>query len=112
EKQQYSNAPQGLHQGVCVDVIDLGNVKSTWEGQERVSHMIRIVWMLDCEDEKTHKPHIVSQRYTLSLGKKANLCKMLEAWRGKPFTSEELDEFDVENVIGANGQVQVQHNIK
>jgi hypothetical protein len=33
------------------------------------------------------------------LGEKANLRKDLEAWRGRPFTSEELMGFDSKNLL-------------
>src|SRR3990167_2490369 len=42
---------------------------------------------------------------------KANLRKHLEAWRGKKFTKEELDGFDVEKLLGVNCQLQVIHNL-
>jgi hypothetical protein len=45
---------------------------------------------------------MVSKFYTLSLGDKANLRKDLENWRGKAFSAEELDGFDVQALIGAN----------
>jgi hypothetical protein len=35
---------------------------------------------------------------------------MLEVWRGRKFTSEELDEFDLETVLGAQCQIQVAHD--
>lgn len=54
---------------------------------------------------------MVVQRYTLSLHEKSKLRPMLEAWRGRKFTNEELEGFDLERLLGANCQVQVCHNI-
>jgi hypothetical protein len=34
---------------------------------------------------------------------------MLEAWRGRPFTTEELNGFSLENVLGAPGMLSVIH---
>ena len=48
--------------------------------------------------------------YTLSLGERATLRKHLEAWRGKKFTSTELEGFDIFSVLGANAQIQVTHS--
>jgi hypothetical protein len=55
--------------------------------------------------------HTVSARYTVSLHKKSRLRQHLEMWRGKAFTAEELKGFDLEKLIGANGQMQVVHNV-
>jgi hypothetical protein len=54
---------------------------------------------------------MVTNRYTLSLNEKATLRKHLEAWRGKLFTPAELEGFDLENLLGANCQLQVIHNL-
>ena len=103
----YSNAPEGLFPAVCIDVIDLGLKETPWGPKEKIA----IKWSLDEKDEETGKNHTAYQQYTLSLGDKANLRKILEAWRGKKFSKEELEGFDVETVIGANCQVQIQHNL-
>ena len=107
-KSEFSTAPEGLHPAVCCDVVDLGTVKV---GDYEPRHMVQIRWMLEDTDPKTSRPYIVMQRYTLSLHEKSKLRPMLEAWRGKKFTAEELEGFDLEKLIGVNCQVQVVHNI-
>ncbi|MBR3001654.1 MAG: hypothetical protein IKF39_11700, partial [Oscillospiraceae bacterium] len=52
---------------------------------------------IDGED----KPRAISESYTLSLNEKANLRAMLESWRGKAFSEEELQGFDITNVLKA-----------
>ncbi len=96
----FTPAPAGSWGAVCCDVVDLGIVESTFSGKAKKQHKIRIVWQID-EDMPDGKPFLVSQRYTLSLHEKAGLRKDLESWRGRPFTEEELEGFDVETVIGA-----------
>lgn len=110
-KNDFSPAPEGLFQAVCIDVIDLGIVKVEFKGKTKEQHKIKILWALDEVDQKTGKNFWVSQRYTLSLHEKSGLRKMLETWRGVKFTDEELEGFDVEKLIGANCQVQTQHNL-
>lgn len=110
-KADFDPAPEGLFQAVCIDVIDLGIVKSEYNGKTKEQHKIKIRWALDEVDPKTNKNYWVSQRYTLSLHEKAGLRKMLETWRGQKFTDDELKGFDVEKLIGANCQVQTQHNL-
>jgi hypothetical protein len=50
-------------------------------------------------------------RFTLSLHEKGRLRPLLEAWRGRRFTAEELKNFDLEKLINANCQVQLIHNM-
>jgi hypothetical protein len=107
--QTFQPAPEGTHQAVCVDVVDKGMLKTTWQGVEKQQHKIDVAWQIG-EDRDDGKPFLVFKRYTLSLGEKANLRKDLESWRGKKFTHDEEMGFDVEKLIGANCLVNVQHN--
>jgi hypothetical protein len=105
---EYKPAPEGLHQGVCVDVIDIGMV----ETQYGLLHKVDIRWEIEeLNPEDENKPFRVQCRYTLSLNDKANLTKHLNAWRGKVFTPEEKKGFDLEKLIGANCQLQLVHSI-
>lgn len=107
ETKNYAPAPEGTHQGVCVDVIDVGLKPNPFrEGTQQ--HKIDIAWQID-EHREDGKRFVVYKRYTLSLNEKANLRHDLESWRGKPFTEDELRGFDVEAVIGANALINIQH---
>lgn len=105
----FTPCPPGVHQAVCVDVIDHGNVEVSWQGQTKVQHKISIVWQVE-ELMEDHKPYQVRKRYTLTLSDKGNLRKDLESWRGRAFTAEELRGFDVERLIGINCLLNVTHN--
>lgn len=107
----FTPAPAGTHAAVCVDVVDLGVIEATWNKKTLKQHKIRIVWQID-EERDDGKPYNVSRRYTLSLHEKAGLRKDLESWRGRAFTQEELQGFDVETVIGVGCLVNVVHNDK
>lgn len=98
-------APQGLHRAVCVDVVDLGLVKSQYGDREK----IRLVWEID-EQTDNDKPFLVQQMYTPSLHEKAKLRQHLEAWRGRVFSAEERKGFDMDNILGASCQLQIVHN--
>lgn len=104
-RKEFTPAPEGLHQSVCVDVVDLGLVDGPWGKKLKV----RLVWQLDQVNTETGKRFAVSQQYTLSLNEKATLRHHLEAWRGKKFSAPELQGFDLEKLLGVNGQVQVVH---
>lgn len=68
---------------------------------QKEKHVIVVFWEL-AELMDDGRPFMVSQKYTLSLGEKANLRRDLESWRGKPFSEAELSGFDVERLVGVN----------
>lgn len=107
-KGEFTPAPEGLWQAVCCDVVDQGMQTSQWG----MSHRVQIRWQLEELDPKSGKPYMVVKGYRLSLHTKSALRPMLEAWRGKKFTAQELEGFDLEVLIGVNCQVQVIHNAK
>jgi hypothetical protein len=94
----YIPCPAGTWAAVCVDVVDLGMLKVSFGGKDKTQHKIRIVWQI-AEVRPDNKPFDVSKRYTLSLHEKAGLRKDLESWRGRPFSQQELEGFDVETVL-------------
>jgi hypothetical protein len=97
--------PEGLHPAVCCDVVDLGPMDTPWGRKEKV----RIRWQLEDINPDTGKRFDVSGLYTKSLSPKANLRSMLETWRAKRFSDQELQGFDLEKLLGVNAQVQVIH---
>lgn len=105
----FQPAPAGVHQAVCVDVVDLGVLDVTWQGQTKRQHKVNLAWQIN-EDRDDGKPFLVFKRYTLSLHEKAGLRKDLESWRGRKFTREEEMGFDLESIIGANCLLNVTHN--
>lgn len=100
----YIPAPQGLFESVCVDVEDLGMV----DGMYGPKHKLRVIWELS-EKMADGRPFTVSQRYTASLHKQSTLFSHLTSWRGRPFTKDEMREFEMDNVIGASCQLLVKH---
>jgi len=109
ESKSFTPAPTGVHQAVCVDVIDKGMLEVTYAGKTKTQHKVSLVWQID-ERRDDGKRYLVYKRYTLSLNEKATLRKDLESWRGRPFSREEEMGFDVESVIGANSLINIQHH--
>jgi hypothetical protein len=103
----FAPAPEGLHQAVCVDVIDLGEQDTPW-GKK---HKIALRFELDSHDPDTKKPYQVSKWYTASLSELATLRQHLESWRGRAFTEEELAGFDAERLVGVNAQLSIIHQV-
>jgi hypothetical protein len=101
----FTPAPEGMHNAVGVDVVDLGMV----DGQFGMKHKLKIVWEIDAPMEDGRR-FVVSKRYNVSLHEKSTLFKDLKGWRGRPFTPEELKGFDLDKVIGAPCQLVIVHN--
>jgi hypothetical protein len=109
--------PEGLYQAVCYGLYDLGT-----QFQERFGKSVPkvlIAWELPSErilveqdGVKKDLPRAISKQYTKSLHEKANLRKDLESWRGKAFTEDELEGFDMKKLLGANCMIQVIHKTK
>lgn len=112
----FKKVPPGCHFAICNMVIDMGIQQTTFKGQSKAQHKIYLRWEVPDERvtyEKDGKeiegPCSIGATYTLSLSEKANLRKVLENWRGKPFTADELKGFDVTTIAGKCCQIMVQH---
>lgn len=112
----FKQVSPGCHFAICNMVVDLGIQETTYKGQSKSQHQVYIRWEVPDERvtyEKDGKemegPCSIGATYTLSLGEKANLRKVLENWRGQPFTDQELKGFDITTIAGKCCQVMVQH---
>jgi len=96
----YTPAPEGSHDAVFCDVVDLGMVDGTY-GKK---HLVQVVWQLAVKMEDG-RPFTVSRRYGLSLHEKAALYKDLKSY-GKKAPPANLD---LETLIGKPCTVLVVH---
>lgn len=108
---------QGLHHAICYGLYDLGTQYNETFGKS--SHKVLIAWEIPGEritieknGEKLDLPRAISKQYTLSLHEKSQLRKDLESWRGKAFSDQEREGFDITKLLGANCMVQVLHKTK
>jgi hypothetical protein len=81
--------PDGAFPAVCVDLIDLGEYLDNYQGAVSVLPKIVLVFQTNAEDPDTHRPLEIHIELTNSFGKKAKLRKLLEGWRGKPYSDDE-----------------------
>jgi len=108
----FEPCPTGPQRLICCDVVDMGVVDASWQGQIQRKHKIQIRWQSE-HLTKDGKPCLLIKRYNLSMHEKSTLRKDLQAWRGKPFASDaEAEAFDIEKVIGVSGIGNVSHNRK
>lgn len=92
----------GTYTAVLIAMIDLGTQTSTFEGEAKAARKIMLKFEITDSDNRRSDgtAHTVSKRFTASLHERAALRKFLEAWRGRPFTPEELKGFDLAKLLG------------
>jgi hypothetical protein len=111
----FDPVPEGSHLAVCDMFVDLG----MQDGHFGAKHKIYLRWQIPAlrlsyekDGEKIEGPMSIGATYTLSLSEKSNLRPILQAWRGRAFTPEELKNFDVTTVLGAPCMITVTHEPK
>ncbi len=105
--------PEETYIARCYRIVDLGTQPGNEIYGSKPAHKVMVSWeLIGKEDPKMDdgRPYSVHQTYTVSLHEKAKLRKDLEAWRGKKFTTEELQGFDLGNVLGSYCMIQVVHD--
>lgn len=120
--QTFEPIPQSLHHAVCYSVYDLGTHWNEYKpnpAQSKWNSLVRVVWELPqvrMEFEKDGQmldlPRSISQKFTASLHENAKLRKWLQSWRGKEFTKQELEGFELSVLLGVNCTLQIIHKIK
>lgn len=101
--------PSGSHIARCMAVISLGTQPSPMYPS---SFKVMLMWEVPGEPieiDGKPAPMVIQKEYTLSLSEKANLRHDLQSWRGKVFTKEELEGFDVAKVLGQPCMLSVVH---
>lgn len=107
--------PEGMYLARCYRMIHIGTIPDNFQGKAKTTNKVRIGWELPTElrqfGEKGWLPLVIDQTYTLSLGEKANLRKMLKSWRGRDFTEEEAENFDVAKLLGVQCMLNITHRV-
>lgn len=106
--------PIGNYVARCYQMIEIGTIKETILGSEKILTKVRIGWELPTElkvfkEENGEQPLVISKEFTLSMAEKANLRIALKSWRGKDFTEEEAKAFDITKLIGAPCMLNIIH---
>lgn len=98
----------------CYRMVEIGTVDEEFLGVKKQMHKVRIGWELPTElktfnPEKGEQPCVIDKEYTLSLADKANLRKDLQSWRGKAFTDDEAEAFDITKLLGVPCMLNIIH---
>lgn len=101
-------APEGVHIGVVVDVIDRGIVQHVEYGAKP---MVDIVWQVEEVDPETGRRFELSRRFNNSLNEKAALAPVVEALLGRAIEPAERRPlgYDLEKLLGMSCQLEVIH---
>lgn len=116
KSKEFVLVPPGSHLGRCYRIIDLGTQQSEYMGETKFLRKIMIGWEIHGEAEdgtplttERGEPMAIFKNYTLSWGDKATLRKDLQSWRGKPWTDQEANRFDLKTVLGVWCMLSVIH---
>lgn len=113
----FDPVPEGSHPAVCDMLVDLGLQETTGKFAGKVQHKIYLRWQIpslrlsyEKDGVAIEGPMTIGSRFTVSLHEKAALRKLLQQWRGRAFTPEELKKFDVTTVVGKPCLISVSHS--
>ena len=99
----------GPIKAVLVDVTELKKRMTQYGEKDE----FRLVFETECEDTENDRRFCIwSRGYTPSLNEKAALRKDLKKMMGRELTQAELDEFDLEGLIGHGVKLIIQHEHK
>lgn len=110
---------QDQYPAVCVHVIDIGTQQPHPSSQfPKKKHQVTLVFELPGQrveftkenGEEVSYNRTVSRTFTLSLHEKGKLRPFLVGWRGRKFTSEELQRFELDQLVGVPCMVQIVHS--
>lgn len=109
--------PAGTHRAVLYKLVNLGTLKTEWQGQEKWSHKIRLFWELSDETleyekdgEKHTGPFSVGRKFTFSMGDNSHLLPIVQGLIGQSLTEDEKWNFDIESLLGTPGLLTVIHD--
>lgn len=109
---QQDPVPAEAHVGICYMLVDLGTQVNT--KYDKIARKVVIGFefpdVTGKRGDGTEYRRTLAKRFTASLHEKSALRKMLEQWRGKTFTDEELAGFDLREILGKEALVTVVHD--
>ena len=101
--------PEGIHPAVCVDLIDLGLMRTDVKGEVKMLHKLMLVFESEQVNESDGRNCTISSRFTASLHPKSNLAEFISKWRGRPVVDGE--SIDLSKLIGASCTLVISHQL-
>jgi len=102
--------PAGMHSAVITGLIDLGLQPG---GMYSPAYKVAVIWHTPGALTDDGRPMSITQTYTFSMNKKANLRKHVESLFGKAFPDEKTAaDFDLKKILGRPCLINVRHDSK
>ena len=108
----YEPIPKGRHEAICVTVAGIGEQETSYG----VKNQVIVTWEIPSivrewtKDGETQEGRAqISRTFTCSLAPKASLRLLLESWRDREFTHEELQGFDISKLLGVPCTLKIKH---
>jgi hypothetical protein len=104
--------PAGTHVARCYQIIHIGTIFDTYQGEERLVNKVRLVFELPLETSdfgKGEQPFSIGRDFTLSMHEKSGLRAFVQSWLGKSLSDSEAAKFDISTLISKEAMVSVMH---
>ena len=78
--------PAGTHVARCYQIIHIGTILDTFQGEEKLVNKVRLVFELPLETAdfgKGEQPFSIGRDFTLSMHEKSGLRAFVQGWLGK-----------------------------
>jgi hypothetical protein len=103
----------GAHHAVCCQLHNVGYQMF----KNEVSLSPKAVIIFEVEQKMTGgkmagEPMVISETFPMFMGENSKLRKMLEGWRGKPYSPEELKNFSIGGIVGRPCTLLIVHEKK
>ena len=105
----------GIYHGTCYSIIDLGESDQEYKGVVSKKKRIHLGFEItEAVDPSTNivmtedgRPFGAFKTYTASTSELSTLRKHVESWRGKSYTDEEVNSFDITQMIGCTVKIEI-----
>lgn len=104
--------PAGTHVARCYQIIHIGTILDTYQGEEKLVNKVRLVFELPLELAdfgKGEQPFSIGRDFTLSMHEKSGLRAFVQGWLGKAMSDGEASKFDIATLLGREGMLNVMH---
>jgi hypothetical protein len=91
----------GAHHAVCCQLHNVGH--QLYKNEVSLSPKAIVIFEVDQKmtgGKMAGQPMVISESFPMFMGESSKLRKMLEGWRGKPYSAEELKNFSIGGIIG------------
>jgi len=105
----------GTYSVVCAGVIDIGTQNNIWEGIEKLQNQIVLLFEFPSETievQGVHMPRMLSMKMTKSMHEMSKMRKTFAAWRGRDFTPQEMQDFELSKLLNVCATAIVKQEVK